>query len=348
MFFKPRKDTVSRRIIRSVQMAVLLAAGIIAGGTLAYLIGSGTGAGAGTEAGAGTDYKDPARAFVEEDARAAYEARIQAMPAPLAQTGVLKVARADSQAVYGPITEARKALPQIAIIIDDIGLNRRAFDQLMLMEGPLTFSILPYAPEAQTYADLARRAGHDVMLHLPMAPAGLDRADAAGPDTLRIADTPRELRRKLAINLAAFEGYGGVNNHMGSGLTTNAPHMTSVLRELNRREVFFIDSVTTGETLVAEAARVTDTAYYRRDVFLDSDYEEVTKETVLVQLDELARIARAKGHAIGIGHPYGSTIEALTQWLAENDGEIELIMASSLVESLAPAEEKAPVIARLR
>lgn len=310
--------------MRSVQYGALLAAGIIAGGVAAYV------AGAGVDAGAAS--KDTRPGFVEEQDQARPETMLRAA-AFVAPVGAPDLpTEADTLAVERRLPPAKR--PRIAIIIDDIGLNRRSFDQLVLLPEPLTLSILPYAPEAQIYADLARRAGHDVMLHLPMAPDGLDRADSAGPDTLRLADTPAALAEKLARNLDAFDGYSGVNNHMGSGLTTDPMRMGIVLTRLRERGVFFLDSVTTGDTAVPLAARRNGMEYFHRDVFLDSDYQELTEASVAAQLAELERIASVTGQAVGIGHPYGSTIAALKTWIAEieADGRIELVAISTLVE----------------
>ena len=308
-----------------MQFGVLLGIGIIAGGALAYMAGTGIKAGAVA--------KSDGVGFVEELDRLAPGERdvlAKALPGPVIVPEFL--ATPDTLAVQSRLAAPAKA--KIAIIIDDIGLNRRAFDRLVLLPEPLTLSILPWSPDAQTYADLARRAGHEVMLHLPMAPAGMDRPDSAGPDTLRLGDTPADLAEKLARNLDAFDGYVGVNNHMGSGLTTDAMRMGIVLTRLRERGVFFLDSVTTSQTAVPVAARRNGLDYLHRDVFLDSDYEEVTEESVAVQLAEVERIALATGEAVAIGHPYGSTIAALTRWIeaVEADGRFELVAISTLTE----------------
>ncbi|NJO13540.1 MAG: helix-turn-helix domain-containing protein, partial [Gammaproteobacteria bacterium] len=54
--------------------------------------------------------------------------------------------------------------PKIILIVDDVGLDRAAFEHLMALPGPVTLSILPYVRGAQDYADRARRAGGQNML----------------------------------------------------------------------------------------------------------------------------------------------------------------------------------------
>ncbi|NHK27694.1 divergent polysaccharide deacetylase family protein [Parvularcula flava] len=339
MKFFPEKQTVSRRIIRSVQMAVLLALGVLVGGTIAYGIGSGV----------AVDSRE--MAVVETGEAESAPVLPAATRAAFFDTGSEKLLATRREVPAA--TAGTGDRPKIVIIIDDIGMNRRAFDKLVLLPEAMTFSILPYASDAQLYADLARRTGHDVMLHLPMAPAGADGVSSAGPDTLRLADSPAELRRKLALNLGKFSGYSGINNHMGSGLTADPFRMEIVLERIERDGVYFIDSVTSGATAVEAAAGQTGTAYIHRDVFLDSDYEEVTEETVAAQLRLLESVARSKGYAIGIGHPYNSTVAALQDWSATAGARgFEVITASALVEWLeTPVEEEVEepkAMARLR
>ena len=49
-----------------------------------------------------------------------------------------------------------------------------------------------------------------------------------------------------------------------------------------------------------------------RDVFLDN---EADVDRVAERLAELEGIARRRGFAIGIGHPYDATTDALSAWL---------------------------------
>jgi hypothetical protein len=77
-----------------------------------------------------------------------------------------------------PVTEAAPeavpSRPMLAVIIDDVGLSRTAFDRLMSIDAPLTLAFLPYGEAAPAMAREAGAAGREVFLHLPMEPVGLD------------------------------------------------------------------------------------------------------------------------------------------------------------------------------
>src|SRR5262249_55820703 len=58
--------------------------------------------------------------------------------------------------------------PGVAIVLDDFGVDRVNAMRALALPGPLTVSIMPYARQPQALAEAARRAGHEVMLHMPM------------------------------------------------------------------------------------------------------------------------------------------------------------------------------------
>ena len=103
-----------------------------------------------------------------------------------------------------------------------------------------------------------------------------------------------------------------------------------VLRELQQRELFFLDSRTTAKSqgyhIAQDLALRTDT----RDLFLDNESDGgYTK----LQLEQLIRIAQDHGTAIGICHPYPSTITALKEMIPQiKAAGIEIIPLSQALD----------------
>lgn len=201
--------------------------------------------------------------------------------------------------------------PVLAVVIDDMGLDRKRSARVVRLPGPLTLSWLPYAADLPEQARAARVAGHELMLHMPMEPVGS--ADP-GPDALRVGLETPELLRRLDAALGRFEGYIGVNNHMGSRFTADAAGMAPVLADLKRRGLVWLDSRTTPRTVGPGLARDLRMPHVGRDVFLDN---EQSAAAVRVELARLEGIARRSGAAIAIGHPHDATIEALAAWLPD-------------------------------
>jgi polysaccharide deacetylase 2 family uncharacterized protein YibQ len=202
--------------------------------------------------------------------------------------------------------------PMIAIIIDDVGVDRAHAPATIALPAPVTLSFMSYADDLASMTASARRNGHELMLHLPMEP--MDPNVDSGPNSLRVGQNPDQIESELAWALGRFDGYIGVNNHMGSRFTRSAEGMTLVLAELRRRGLMFLDSRTVGDSVGAKIASELGVPNLSRDVFLDND---PTLAAIRTQLAELERIARERGYAIGIGHPYPTTVEALSAWLPE-------------------------------
>ena len=157
----------------------------------------------------------------------------------------------------------------IAIVIDDMGLDRKRSSRVVGLPAPLTLAWLPYANDLPHQTKVARAAGHELMVHIPMEPQAND--IDPGPDAMRVGIGNAELLRRLDQDLKSFDGYIGVNNHMGSRFTEDAVGMKVILGELQRRGLMFLDSRTTSHSVASGIARGMHLPALGRDVFLDDD-----------------------------------------------------------------------------
>ena len=216
--------------------------------------------------------------------------------------------------------------PKVVIILDDMGIDRRNSERAISLPGPITFAFLPYANKVDNLAAAARQAGGEVMLHLPMEPSG---AADPGPRALKVGMTGGDFLKNLEWNLARFDGYVGVNNHMGSKLTADIAAMKTLLAYLDDKGLFFLDSVTTPNTAARQAAREIGVKIFARDVFLDD--EAGSEAVVKAQLALAERIALETGYVIAIGHPRRETLDVLGPWLTTAPARgFDLVFASAL------------------
>jgi polysaccharide deacetylase 2 family uncharacterized protein YibQ len=207
-------------------------------------------------------------------------------------------------------TTADKTKPRVVIIIDDMGMDRKHTRAMMDLPGPLTFAFLPYAGDLKRQTEMARSKGHELMVHMPMEP--MNQGLNAGPEVLKTTSTPEEFEKTLADGLNAFDGYVGINNHMGSRMTQDHAGMKRVMVELKKRGLLFVDSKTISTSVAEDEAKLAGIPYAARDVFLD---HEETSVAVHGALDKLEREALKSGLAIAIGHPKEETLNALRAWL---------------------------------
>jgi uncharacterized protein len=203
-------------------------------------------------------------------------------------------------------------LPIVALVIDDVGLDRKRAERAMRLPAPVTLSFMTYAPDVSHQAREASSLGHELMVHFPMEPDN-PRVDP-GPHALRVGEGAAEIEENLNWGLGQFSGYVAINNHMGSKFTRDTDGMRVVMRDLKARGLFFLDSRTTSSTVGPTEAREAGLPYLERDVFLDN---VDSHEAVSARIAELERTARRYGYAIAIGHPRDATLDVLEKWTAE-------------------------------
>jgi len=217
--------------------------------------------------------------------------------------------------------------PRVVVVIDDLGLDRAALRRILDLPAPLTLAFLPYASDLQRQTARARRAGHELLVHLPMAANG--NGSDPGPMALEAGLDAPEFDRRLRWNLARFPGFVGINNHMGSRLTQDSARMRRMMWVFAERGLLFLDSRTTAETVAEEEAARAGVPHAARDVFLDNDS---SAEAVAGQLAKLEAVAQETGMAIGIGHPRDETLDALARWLPRLEAKgLTLVPLSAVV-----------------
>ena len=229
--------------------------------------------------------------------------------------------------ILKPVPAIPKKLPKIAIIIDDIGYNKKIVDKFLDLDAVLTFSILPYSPFQESIARAAHSKGFGVMLHLPMEPNEYPKVNP-GPGTLLTSMSPDRLINQLNKNLDFIPWIKGVNNHMGSKMTTVSTQLYQIFSVLKKRKLFFIDSRTTADTLCKPSAHLLQVPFAQKDVFLDHIQKP---DFIRKQINRLIQIANSHGEAIGIAHPHAMTYDVLREVLPELKKKAILVNASKVV-----------------
>ena len=224
-------------------------------------------------------------------------------------------------------TPVPKDLPRIAIIIDDMGYDPFILEGFLKLDLPLAFSVLPQAPYTQSIVGSVGNTRHELILHLPMEPRDYPRINP-GPGALLTKMRDGKIRAIIRRDLAEVPGVCGVNNHMGSLFTANRDKMAVVMSELKRRDLFFIDSRTTTQTVAHELAEEMGVPVASRSVFLDND---LTSSVIKFQMERLLGIARHSGAAIGIGHPNVETLKLLRDYREKLKTRVKVVPVSELI-----------------
>ncbi|MCP4414825.1 MAG: divergent polysaccharide deacetylase family protein [Gammaproteobacteria bacterium] len=232
-----------------------------------------------------------------------------------------------------PFSEAdAKPKPTISIIIDDVGDNKNLGFRAARLHQDIALSILPHTPFSSEIARFGHQQGMDILLHQPMQ--SLTNNELLGPGALMQAMDRQQFARTLEENINAIPFIVGINNHMGSLLTTDQQKMNWLMAELRNRDLFFIDSRTTNKSIANTTAHYWQLPTMNRRIFLDHTDDP---KAIAKQFQRLLHFAKKYGHAIAIGHPKLNTLLFLEQELPTlSDKGITLISPSAKMHGEFP------------
>ncbi len=237
-------------------------------------------------------------------------------PAPIAglfansASGSLPIISADGRTASKAYARPFKAdgRPKIALIVRGLGLNARITQQAIDALPPeTTLSFVPYADGLQTWVNIARAKGHEVLLEVPMEPLDYPDNDP-GPQGLMSASPPAENAKRLEWVMGRATGYFGLTNYLGSKFIGSDEGMNALFDVLRQRGLAFIDDGTAftrvGDVQRASADRVVDG-------------QQLSADSIGKQLEGLELAAKQNGQALGVGSAYPVTIDQLARWSRE-------------------------------
>lgn len=218
--------------------------------------------------------------------------------------------------------------PRVAIIIDDMGYHLANGRRAIELPGAVSLSFLPGAPRTRSLAEQAHARGKEVLLHLPLQAANDDAAP--GPAEIHIDMSRERVGHTFDAALRSVPYVVGINGHRGSLLTRHPGHMRWLMEEIRERDtLFFVDSYTHHQSVALQVAAENGVEALKRDVFLDPD---PSPEAVAREFERLKSLARKRGRALAIGHPYPATLELLERELPRLLEEgFELVSVSELL-----------------
>ncbi len=233
------------------------------------------------------------------------------------------------------VTIAKKTAPppaanKVALIVDDMGYSLHAINELCSIGRPLTIAIIPYSPLASEIATISRQHNLEVILHLPMESINNEEENHT-KGMINSGMSEEEIIGIVEKDLNQVPYIRGVNNHMGSKITADSQLMHIILERLKKRDLFFIDSRTTGSSVAFTIAQSLNIPTAYRNVFLDG---ELNENYIKGQLIALFRQAQKNGFALGICHPTEKTLKVLKEnfHLVDEYG-LEPVLASQIVRS---------------
>ncbi|WP_051938396.1 divergent polysaccharide deacetylase family protein [Ghiorsea bivora] len=196
----------------------------------------------------------------------------------------------------------------LSLIIDDVGYDLHALERLIALPYTITVSILPDSPHAKEAAMMAHQHGIQVMLHMPMQTANPKYQQKMEKFYLHQDMDKQSFTTVFEQALAKVPYVEGVNNHMGSLLTSNPKSMQWLMELCKKHGLFFIDSRTSSSSVAAEVAQQSGILWNTRDVFLD---HAVTPVSLQHAWNSMLSCVKRKDSCIMLAHPHQETLNFL-------------------------------------
>ncbi|MFO6299899.1 divergent polysaccharide deacetylase family protein [Rahnella selenatireducens] len=215
---------------------------------------------------------------------------------------------------------------KLSILIDDFGYRQHEENQVLQMPKAVSVAIFPNAPDSQMMMNKAHQQGREILIHLPMAPLSKQPLEK---NTLTPSMSASEVKHIVDQAISNIPYAIGINNHMGSAMTSSLSGMENVMQAMNAHNLFFLDSMTIGNTQSVKAAQGTRVKVIKRNVFLDDVQNEAE---IRRQFERAIQLARKNGYAIAIGHPHPTTVKVLQQMLPNLPSDIVLVRPSDLLD----------------
>lgn len=223
------------------------------------------------------------------------------------------------------ITEPPAGRGKLYLVIDDVGYNLEQLDNYLDLPIPMTFALLPGLEFSRAAQEQIARSGDEMILHQPIEPLG---DEDPGPGALYVGMQPEEMRKIVNKNLDQLPRVIGVNNHMGSKGTANPELMEALFSVLKGRQLYFLDSRTTADTVGNTVAEKLGMPFSERNVFLDNIEDPLEIE---LALSSALEVARSQGYAVMIGHVWSRELAStLSLWYGKiEDRGYEFVHLSS-------------------
>lgn len=232
----------------------------------------------------------------------------------------------------GTQPKQRRALKEgqakLALIIDDFGYAAEPIEAYARIHRPLTFAVLPAHPHSVEAAKRGHLDGRTILLHLPMEAVNPE----ASEEALTLHANASESRMRAAINelTEAVPYIEGVNNHQGSRVTSDTHAMRIVLKALEEKGLFFVDSRTSGGSVAYAVAREMGVPAAENLLFIDND---AAVEKIKYQLQLAARLALQHGEAVAIGHARLPTAQAIQESIPDLEAQgIRLVSIKEVLQ----------------
>jgi polysaccharide deacetylase 2 family uncharacterized protein YibQ len=216
--------------------------------------------------------------------------------------------------------------PKISIVVTDLGLNIHSTELALTLPTQCALGFLPYTHNLKPLLKKAQDNGHEIYLYLPLQI--INPLDNPGKYALmnNLAPGENEVRLNAILNSQAH--YEGVYSSYKEVFTDDAYVSEMIFDEVDNKNLIFIlgRGLERGEMgHISSHNNVIPT-----NIIID---EEPDKDSIRNQLEELIKVAKNDGIALGYAQAFTLTIEMIRDWIPMlNKKGVQLVPVSELLK----------------
>ncbi len=207
--------------------------------------------------------------------------------------------------------------PTVSLIIGGLGLNKalteRAIDDL---PPEISLAFAPYAKDLDFWTEKARKAGHEVLIELPMENYGGEQ-EALGAAGLLTSRTPEENLQRLDWLMSRFGGYFAATNYLGGKFAADDTALAPILKRLTEAGVGYIDD--TGRASALSLRTGASVAPVSR--ILPPAPDDSARSRIKRELAGLEKLSRREGASLAKAYAYPAAIDEIAEWTQSLEGK---------------------------
>lgn len=215
--------------------------------------------------------------------------------------------------VYARPSSSLETRPRVAVVITDLGLSDAITERAIAMPGAITLAFSPYAPKLAEYIVMARDAGHEVMIGLPMEPRDFPRSDAGVLSLMTSVPAERNTLNLRRV-MASATGYIGMVSYQGSGFTASRASLQPIMQDLAKRGLVYFDTLENATSVAPEVASNAELPHAAADLFLGSSE---SRSGLRAKLSQVELLAKTQGTAVVAARPFPMSMGRLDAWVRD-------------------------------
>lgn len=217
---------------------------------------------------------------------------------------------------------------RIAIVVGGLGLSQTGSNYAInTLPEDITLGFAGNGNSLQRWMQAARQKGHEIILQVPFEPFDYPNSNP-GRGTLVTSNDPATNLQSLHQSMGRMTNYTGIGNFMGGRFLTDPEALEPVMRDIASRGIMFFDDGTSARSLTETFSKTLGIPFAAGDMVVDLAQN---KGQIMKKLDDLERIARRNGQAIGVASAFTKSVDAIAAWSNEAKSRgIEIVGVSAL------------------